>query len=1079
MVIKNDNLKQLLPLLIVKRVVDENPKQQIFYLYHANNCFAELIKKTAAEIKGYDILQIISPQEAALDLEKYICNEISFRAILSNNQEFQVSPIKLTEDFFVLFLFSTTQKYFGKERQLLELLFEHAELGFVYIDSLGMIIECNQKLAEIIGAPVDVIIGTNALTLPAFDVVEMIKKGLQGEKATFEGAYTSITSNKKSNVAAIFAPVFNNEGIVEGVLGIIDDLSPLKTAYNQVENLNKKLNLALESTDSGVWELQFAKEEYIWDQKTQQLLFAKEQQFQGSFQDFALNVCLEDQPILKQKITDSLMADKFFVEIRVKNAEGSLEWRSIDGKVIYEHNEPKHVLGTIRNIDYYKQVELKLKERIRELSGYYAVSSDMNQSLSLSEFAKKTAQNTCQMMSFPEAAVTTIRIENQDFVVPPKKVITDNFLTAPLKIANVKKGDVKVSYLEDVSFLIPEEQHTLDNVAYLISLWLERYQNQKSLEDKAEHEALVSEISGLFIDVRFDDRDQVMAQAVQKIGQFLKIDRVYVQLLSQKDDLKAIYWQWQRDQENKEKVKQYYLDWTEGSTLNQQLKQQKFIAIEDTSQAKLEHQELAAELAKKGIKSFLACPLMLEQQINAVLILEAQQSGIKWSFAIKNLIKMISETMVSFLSRLRIENHLKKSEERFRNFVESSSDIFLKLSKSGKFLYVSPNVSYLLGFAAAEVLDKKVADFVHPEDYQELVDDFAGIMKSKMKRGEFECRICNKKGLWRYYNFRVYKEQLGKRIILNGIARDISRQKMVENALAESEARFRNILQDVQSVAVEGIDEQGTIIYWNKASENLYGYTQAEALGEKFLDLIVPKSKKQQFREMLTQAFEQKNPLPPQEMKMQKKDGAEIVIYSSTSLINDDKVSLELYFFDIDVSEQKKTEQELQRLASTDFLTGLFNRRYFIHFAEKELERFKRYQNPFALLIIDIDYFKNVNDTYGHAAGDKTLIAVAQKLRENLRSADVLGRIGGEEFAVILPNSALKEAYLIAERIRLDLAKTPTHYKKQKIFTTVSIGVTATTKITKDFDQLFKLADDALYQAKKAGRNRVETLENA
>ncbi|HVF85527.1 MAG TPA: GGDEF domain-containing protein [Abditibacteriaceae bacterium] len=167
-------------------------------------------------------------------------------------------------------------------------------------------------------------------------------------------------------------------------------------------------------------------------------------------------------------------------------------------------------------------------------------------------------------------------------------------------------------------------------------------------------------------------------------------------------------------------------------------------------------------------------------------------------------------------------------------------------------------------------------------------------------------------------------------------------------------------------------------------------------------------------------------------------------------------------------------ELELEHLANTDGLSGAFNRRHFTYRAQKELERAQRYGHPLSLLIMDIDHFKRINDTYGHSAGDLTIRALVETCRGLLRNSDFLGRIGGEEFAILLPESTLEAATQIAARLRESLGRVelPLQNKNATLAMTVSIGV-ASLQIGDTFETLMQRTDDALYKAKDEGRNRI------
>jgi diguanylate cyclase (GGDEF)-like protein len=171
--------------------------------------------------------------------------------------------------------------------------------------------------------------------------------------------------------------------------------------------------------------------------------------------------------------------------------------------------------------------------------------------------------------------------------------------------------------------------------------------------------------------------------------------------------------------------------------------------------------------------------------------------------------------------------------------------------------------------------------------------------------------------------------------------------------------------------------------------------------------------------------------------------------------------------------ENAQLFKQVQRLAVTDSLTGLHNRRHFFDLASTEFERARRYNRPVSILLWDTDHFKRVNDTYGHVVGDQVLRIVAQRCRENLREVDILGRYGGEEFIALLPETDLSSALQAAERLRLAFSQNPISVQDWSIHLTISIGVASLTELGPSLENLLSWADQALLTAKETGRDRV------
>jgi diguanylate cyclase (GGDEF)-like protein len=174
-----------------------------------------------------------------------------------------------------------------------------------------------------------------------------------------------------------------------------------------------------------------------------------------------------------------------------------------------------------------------------------------------------------------------------------------------------------------------------------------------------------------------------------------------------------------------------------------------------------------------------------------------------------------------------------------------------------------------------------------------------------------------------------------------------------------------------------------------------------------------------------------------------------------------------------DITELKRTQAELQRLATSDELTQVHNRRHFLDLAQAELARTIRFSHPMALVFIDIDRFKEINDTLGHAGGDQALAAIAKLCLAQIRAIDIFARLGGEEFVLLLPETDSQTAALVAERLRQAVSQTPITHGGHAITATISLGVATVSGGQSTLELLMQRADQALYSAKQAGRNRV------
>ncbi len=219
--------------------------------------------------------------------------------------------------------------------------------------------------------------------------------------------------------------------------------------------------------------------------------------------------------------------------------------------------------------------------------------------------------------------------------------------------------------------------------------------------------------------------------------------------------------------------------------------------------------------------------------------------------------------------------------------------------------------------------------------------------------------------------------------------------------------------------------------------------------------------------------------------------GIPIVFLTAGSANNDEERALEIGATDFirkpispqvlsarvsNILKLQATTRELEVLALTDSLTNAYNRRFFMKAGSLEVHRSKRYKQPFTVLMLDIDHFKVVNDTYGHGVGDEALIRAVSVIQSSLRGEDTLGRIGGEEFAVIFPQTTKTSAALVAERIRGSIENIVIDSPLGPVKFTISIGLSEGMVSDSSIDDVLRRADCALYEAKESGRNKVVSL---
>lgn len=277
-------------------------------------------------------------------------------------------------------------------------------------------------------------------------------------------------------------------------------------------------------------------------------------------------------------------------------------------------------------------------------------------------------------------------------------------------------------------------------------------------------------------------------------------------------------------------------------------------------------------------------------------------------------------------------------------------------------------------------------------------------------------------------------------------------------------------------------DAQDNLIYCNEMMASLYAQSVDAVQGQAFSKLVeycylYNKGliiEANSIHEWLVYANQKRRQAPFRNFEIDLHDGR---WFLATERVIDDNF---IFFYATDITEKKRTEKQLQvasqelfKLATIDSLTDCHNRRYFLEMANIELQRGARANSDCSILMIDLDNFKSLNDNYGHQGGDITLAQSAKSIKESLRPYDIFGRIGGEEFAVLLPNTSLDTARDIGERIRKNLEDLIINYLTHQINVTTSIGVANSANSELSLEQLMSRADKNLYRAKHSGRNIV------
>ncbi|BFR49731.1 sensor domain-containing diguanylate cyclase [Nitratidesulfovibrio sp. HK-II] len=423
----------------------------------------------------------------------------------------------------------------------------------------------------------------------------------------------------------------------------------------------------------------------------------------------------------------------------------------------------------------------------------------------------------------------------------------------------------------------------------------------------------------------------------------------------------------------------------------------------------------------------------------------------------------------------------RRAEEDRRRLFSLSPDLMAIGGLDGYFREVNPAWQAVLGWSKEELLDRPWVSLVHPDDQETTAQAMQQLLRDGVLTGVENRYLC-RDGSWRWISWN--SAAVPDQGLIYGVGRDVTATRRAAEELRASEARLRAIASTVPGVVFQWRESLGErrFTYVSPRSREILGI-EPEALQHDWQALPVHPADRTVWELSLRDAaerrgdwvFEGRLTLPDGEVRWWRGEAKPVHAGYGAGLPDGDDDGHGIVYCGIitDTTEHREAQERLRQMATTDGLTGLANRRRFLEALEHEVQRHRRYGTPLALVSIDVDRFKRVNDTWGHAVGDEVLRALAAICRAEVRDVDTVGRIGGEEFAVLLPDTAPEEAMAVAERLRYAVEAAPLLTSGGPLTVTLSLGVAASPPCD-GADGLLREADRALYRAKAGGRNRVE-----
>jgi diguanylate cyclase (GGDEF)-like protein/PAS domain S-box-containing protein len=429
--------------------------------------------------------------------------------------------------------------------------------------------------------------------------------------------------------------------------------------------------------------------------------------------------------------------------------------------------------------------------------------------------------------------------------------------------------------------------------------------------------------------------------------------------------------------------------------------------------------------------------------------------------------------------RRRAEEALRQSEEKYRTVLEGMAESCYEVDLAGNFTFFNSALHSGLGYSREEMLELNYRVYTPPEIVEKVFKAYHHVYTTGEPIRGFPMEQIRKDGTRLIVENSVFPllNEKGEVVGFRGIGRDVTERVQMQEALRQSEERYRTILAEIEEGYYE-VDLAGNIKFVNKAACRQFGYSEEELIGSNYQTYVLKEDIKPVYKAW-NKVYRTGEPLKSYPFATVRKDGTQIFVENSVSAIRDKRGKI-IGFRAVsrDVTQRKQFEQKLADMATHDSLTGLPNRTLLSDRLTMGLAFSRRSGNNLAVLMLDLDRFKVINDTLGHDVGDQLLKAVAERLQSVTRKSDTIARIGGDEFVLVLPQiTSSGNAAMLAQRV-LDVLREPFIFDGHRLTVTTSIGIAVYPDDGREIHILLKNADLAMYRAKEQGRDMFKFYVN-
>jgi diguanylate cyclase (GGDEF)-like protein/PAS domain S-box-containing protein len=655
-----------------------------------------------------------------------------------------------------------------------------------------------------------------------------------------------------------------------------------------------------------------------------------------------------------------------------------------------------------------------------------------------------------------------------------------SMLDVPVRRLGQTAGVICIEHVGPPRTWSVEDENFATSISDLVAMAIdgtERRQTQEALRHRVEFEKLIASISTRFAHLADEELDGAIQETLADVGPFVGAERAHVFMLLDDGLSASIAFEWNAP--GVASRKQAYGDLPSASFpwWSEKMRQGNIARWRTPEELPAEAVNERRLSERHGIRSSIFVPMAIEKRLFGSVGCSTVSHETDWSEETISLLRITGEIFASAIERSRTYRALRASERRHRLLFERNLAGVYHNSLDGRIIDCNDALAEMLGYDSKD-------EFLHlnARDLYFEASDRDGFIARILSDGDLRSvEIClrRKDGrpIWLLESVHLLGGE-GEQQILEGTLIDITDRKLTETALRESEARYR-LMAENSTDLISRTTARGVFVYASDAIRSLLGYEPAEVMGHSVLEYIEPED--HHIVRHYTRGLELREMPRTFSYRARRKDGS-LVWFETTSrpILHSVHGGIdEIVSVSRDISERRRAEEQIEYQAYHDALTGLPNQLLFRDRLTIALAHAKRQQKPLAVMFLDLDRFKLVNDTLGHSLGDELLRAVASRLRSVLREGDTIARMGGDEFTVLLGDlRTADDAAKTAQKL-LDTVVQPVRIEGHELYVTTSIGIALYPNDGDTAEALLKNADTAMYRAKDAGRSSYRLCTRA